>query len=115
MIERRRRDFFVVAVVAVLSLWPASCRRAAAPAPPVATPTVTMNRDKAALGSPVDLTYKFAVAADARLAEDYRVMVHVVDVDDQLIFALDHNPPVPTSQWKPGQTIEYTRTEFIPI
>src|SRR5438034_3344357 len=54
MIERRRRDFFVVAVVAVLSLWPASCRRAAAPAPPVATPTVTMTRDKAALGSPVD-------------------------------------------------------------
>jgi hypothetical protein len=32
-----------------------------------------------------------------------------------MIFALDHDPPVPTSRWKPGQTIEYTRTEFIPI
>ena len=115
MIERRGRDFIAAAALAILSLGPASCRRAAAPVPAVATPSVTMSRDKAAIASPVDLTYKFAVAADSRLNEDYRVMVHVVDVDDQLIFALDHNPPVPTSQWKPGQTIEYTRTEFIPI
>src|SRR5207248_1867126 len=42
-------------------------------------------------------------------------MVHVVDADEQLIFAFDHNPPVPTTQWKPGQTIEYTDTVFIPI
>jgi hypothetical protein len=27
----------------------------------------------------------------------------------------DHTPPVPTTQWKPGQTVEYTRTVFIPI
>jgi hypothetical protein len=32
-----------------------------------------------------------------------------------MIFALDHNPPVPTSRWKAGQTIEYARTEFIPL
>ena len=27
----------------------------------------------------------------------------------------DHEPPVPTSQWKPGQTVEYTRTRFVPV
>ena len=44
-----------------------------------------------------------------------RAMVHVVDADEELIFAFDHTPDVPTSQWKPGQTIEYTKTVFIPI
>ncbi len=24
-------------------------------------------------------------------------------------------PPIPTTQWKPGQTIEYTRTVFVPV
>jgi hypothetical protein len=92
-----------------------ACRRKEAPAPAVATPSVSLNHDKAPLGSPIDITYKFVVANDAHFAEDYRVLVHVVDADDELIFAFDHNPPVPTSQWKPGQTIEYTKTEFIPI
>ena len=27
----------------------------------------------------------------------------------------DHDPPVPTTQWKPGQVVEYTRTVFIPV
>jgi hypothetical protein len=55
------------------------------------------------------------VANDAKFTEDLRVMVHVVDADEELIFAFDHNPPVPTTQWKPGQTVEYTRTVFVPI
>jgi len=99
----------------VLLVWSVSCRRAAPSGPSVATPAVTLNRDQAPLGSPIDLTYRFEVAADAHLTDDYRVMVHVVDVDDQMIFAFDHAPAVPTRQWKPGQTIEYTRTEFIPV
>jgi hypothetical protein len=99
----------------VLVVWSASCGPATPPEPPVVTPTVTIDRNRAPLGSPVELTYKFLVAPDAHFDEDYRVLVHVVDVDGQMMFALDHNPPVPTRQWKAGQTIEYTRTEFIPI
>ena len=104
--------------LAALALWTsgaAACRRKEVPAPPLATPSVSLSHDKAPLGSPIDITYKFVVASDARFAEDYRVMVHVVDADEELIFAFDHNPPVPTTQWKPGQTVEYTRTVFIPI
>jgi hypothetical protein len=92
-----------------------ACRRKEAPAPPMATPSVTVSHEKTPLGSPVDLTYKFVVASDAKFTEDLRVMVHVVDADEELIFAFDHNPPIPTSQWKPGQTIEYTKTVFVPI
>jgi hypothetical protein len=111
----RRSVALGLATLTILTSGAAACRRKEPPAPPLATPTVRLSHDKAPLGSPIDITYKFVVANDARFAEDYRVMVHVVDADEELIFAFDHNPPVPTTQWKPGQTIEYTRTVFIPI
>ena len=47
--------------------------------------------------------------------EDYRVFVHVVDSDGERMWDDDHNPPMPTTQWKPGQTVEYTRTIFVPV
>jgi hypothetical protein len=92
-----------------------ACRRKEPPAPPMATPSVRLSHDKTPLGSPIDITYKFVVAPDAKFTEDLRVMVHVVDADEELIFAFDHNPPVPTTQWKAGQTVEYTKTVFVPI
>lgn len=102
-----------LAVVAVcLSLG--ACRRKEAPAPPVATPSVTVNRDRAPIGSPIQITYKFVVAPDAKFDHDYHVMLHVVDTDEELMWTDDHLPPTPTSQWKPGQTIQYTRTVFVP-
>ena len=104
-----------VAVSVVAGMVGTACRRKPAPAPPMATASLRLSHDRAPLGSPLEMTYKFVVAGDARFTEDYRVMVHVVDGDGELIFTFDHNPPTPTSQWKPGQTIEYTRTEFIPI
>ncbi len=81
----------------------------------MATPSVTLARPSAPLGSPLDITYKFVVAPDAHFEQDYRVMVHVVDISDELIWTDDHNPPTPTTQWKPGQTVEYVRTIFVPI
>ena len=111
---RRSIVLGVAALVATTSALTA-CRRKDAPAPPVATPSLTLSHEKAPLGSPIDIHYKFVVANDAHFAEDYRVMVHVVDADEQLIFAFDHAAPVPPTQWKPGQTVEYTKTVFIPI
>ncbi|MCU1383621.1 MAG: hypothetical protein JWL71_2318 [Acidobacteria bacterium] len=104
-----------LAVLVLVSSGLAACRRKEPAAPPMATPSVTLSHDKTPLGSPIDITYKFVVAPDARFTEDLRAMVHVVDADDELIFAFDHNPPIPTSQWKPGQTVEYTKTVFVPI
>ncbi len=100
--------------VAALAASLAACRKKQAPAPPVATPSVTINHDRAPIGSPVEITYKFVVAPDAKFDQDYRVMVHVVDTDEELMWTDDHNPPTPTTQWKPGQTVQYTRTVFVP-
>jgi len=79
------------------------------------TPSVTISRPKVVLGTPVDMTYKFVVAPDAKFTADERVMVHFGDQDDQLMYTDDHDPPKPTTQWKPGETIEYTRTFFTPV
>jgi hypothetical protein len=43
------------------------------------------------------------------------VFVHFVDADEELMWTDDHDPPTPTSSWKPGQTVEYNRTIFVPI
>src|SRR5438552_4170239 len=92
------------------------CHRREVPEPGVATPSVTLQRDKVPLGSPIDVTYKFVVAPDAPpFKEAFRVFVGVVDSDGQLMWADDHYPEIPTTEWTPNQTITYTRTVFVPI
>lgn len=81
----------------------------------MATPSLTIKPAKVPLGYPVDMTYKFVVAADAKFTKDYRVMVHFITPDDVMMYTDDHDPPTPTSSWKPGQTIEYTRRFFTPV
>jgi hypothetical protein len=109
-----RRLALCVAVLvsaAVLS----SCHKKDEGGTPVATATVTLNHDRAPAGSPIEITYKFVVAAGAAFPQDYRVMAHVVDTDEELMWTDDHSPTPPTTQWKPGQTVEYTRTVFVPL
>jgi hypothetical protein len=101
--------------VVALSAAATGCRKAAPAEAAVATPSIRVNHNRAAAGSPIDLTYRFVVAKDAKITGDYRVMLHVVDTDEELMWTDDHNPPVPTSTWKPGETVEYTRTIFVPV
>jgi hypothetical protein len=101
--------------VVALSAAAQGCRQAAPAEAAVATPSLRVNHTRAAAGSPIDLTYTFVVAKDAKITGDYRVMLHVVDTDEELMWTDDHNPPVPTSAWKPGETVEYTRTIFVPV
>ena len=65
---------------------------------------VSLSRPKVALGSPVEVTYKFTVAPDAPSLGQRRVFVHFLDADEELMWTDDHDPPTPTSEWKPGQT-----------
>ena len=76
---------------------------------------VQLSRPRVALGSPVDVTYRFTVAADAAPLGTRKVFAHFVDVDGEQMWTDDHDPPTPTSAWKPGQTIEYSRTVFAPV
>jgi hypothetical protein len=82
--------------------------------PAAATPSLTFNRDRAPIGSAVTLTYKFAVAPGAKIDKDYWVFVHVLDPEGEQMWTDDHQPPVPTTKWTGGQTVEYTRTIFVP-
>src|SRR5687768_7419519 len=91
-----------------------SCSRKEEAGTPVATPSLAVGRERVAIGSPLKLTYKFQVAPDARFDGDYIVFVHILDPEGEKLWDDDHTPPVPTSQWKPGQTVEYTRTIFVP-
>jgi len=103
-----------IAVVAMaLAGGSAACSKKEDKAPPVATPTFTASKARIGLGGPVDLTFQFDVIAP--ITEDYRVLVHLVNPDGDTIWIDDHDPVVPTSQWKPGQKIQYTRQRFMPV
>jgi hypothetical protein len=104
-----------IVLLAAAALYAAACGGGEPETPAVATPTVTVNHTQAPAGSPLEITYKFVVAENATFKEDYRVFVHVIDVDEERMWDADHDPAIPTSQWKPGQTIEYKRTIFVPV
>ncbi|MBI4477995.1 MAG: hypothetical protein HY654_12530 [Acidobacteria bacterium] len=82
---------------------------------PVASVSAKFNTTRPPLGSPVEVAYRWVVAPNARFDEDYHVMVHFLDADEELMWTDDHVPPRPTTRWTPGETIEYTRTMFIPV
>lgn len=111
MTQARRLALFTI----IVALAATACGRREDTDPPVATPTVTLARRDVALGSPLDVTYRFVVPPDAPpFADDYWVFVHFLDADEELMWTDDHPPPTPTRQWKPGATVEYTRTIFVP-
>lgn len=79
--------------------------------------SLSLSKPSVALGSALDLTYKFQVAADAKPPSgDYRVFVHLNREDGTTIWNDDHELPEAfrTSHWQPNQVFEYTRTRFVP-
>jgi hypothetical protein len=91
-----------------------ACSSKAPDEPAVATPSLSLNHERVPIGSPLKLTYKFTVAPNASFDGDYTVFVHVLDPEGERLWTDDHVPPTPTSTWKPGQVIEYSRTVFVP-
>ena len=108
------RGIRAASVLAALTLTLAGCGEPEDTTPPVGNLQVSLSRPKVALGSPIEVTYKFTVAPDAPPLGQRRVFAHFLDADDELMWTDDHDPPTPTAEWKPGQTIEYTRSMFIP-
>ena len=105
----------LLAATMMLGLAVTACGPKEDTAAPVATPTVTFNHTRVPLGSPVDVTYRFQLAPGAKISKNFRVMVHFLDADDEMMWTDDHNPPVPTSQWTAEKAVEYTRTVFVPF
>ena len=104
----------LVLVFAALAVTLAGCGEPEDTTPPVGNLQVSLSRPKVALGSPIEVTYKFTVAPNAPAFGQRRVFAHFLDADDELMWTDDHDPPTPTTEWKSGQTIEYTRSMFIP-
>ena len=109
----RRRVGALVALSGILGALSACSSKD--DAPPLATVSVTLNKPAAALGSPIDITYRFQVAPAASFDGNYRVFMHMLDSDGVNRWSDDHDPPTKTTEWKPGQVVEYTRTSFIPV
>jgi hypothetical protein len=109
---RTGRLFFSLCLVGTVCVS-SSCSEPEDTSPAAAQAEVALERTRVAQGSPVDLTYRFKVSEPPSSA--YRVFVHVVDADEELMWTDDHEPPTPTSGWKAGETIEYTRTMFVPM
>ncbi len=66
--------------------------------------------ESAALGEPLDIGYEWTPASDfGAPADDYRIFVHMIDPDGNILLQDDHYPPQPTSQWRGGQAEEYRR------
>jgi hypothetical protein len=90
-----------------------SCGQAEDTSPAIATAEVALERNRVAQGSPVDMTYRFQPAQP--ISSAHRVFVHVLDVDEELMWTDDHEPATATTAWMPGQTVEYSRTMFVPM
>ena len=83
---------------------------------PIAMATVGLSRSSVPLGAPLELNIRFDIAPEAAPPSgDYRVLVHFLDSNEELLWTEDHDPPVPTSQWTSGQSIEYTRRITVPM
>ena len=83
--------------------------------PAVARPSVGLSRSALPLGAPLEMTLRFDVSPTAPpLAKDYRVMVHFLFDNGELMRAYDHDPPTPTRLWGPGRSVTYTRRLFVP-
>jgi hypothetical protein len=116
LVSRRSIELTLAAlIVAPLALGSTGCSSGQSTDAPLATPGFTPSRARAPLGSPIEVTYRFTVAPNAKFDESYKVFVHFMDSDDELMWSDDHTPPTPTTQWQPGQTVEYKRTIFVPV
>ena len=99
------------ALLATLAL-PVGC---APPPEPVAVVRLMVDRGHVPLGASLDLTIQFDVAPDFELlSENYRVFVQLYDNEERVLWTVEHEPPVATSEWLPGQSIRYTERIRIP-
>jgi hypothetical protein len=109
----RRERGAVIAFAAIVALMPA-CRKKPVEINPI-TPSFSVNRQRAPLGSAVEVTYTWALDQNAKKVGDYRALVHFLDPHKTVLFTDDHVPTPPPSSWEPGKTYTYKRTVFIPV
>ena len=113
MTASSRHAVQIIAGLAI-ALTSIACDRGTPP-PPIASASLSIGKPRLPLGAPVDITYRFELLPSASINGDYRVLVHVKNAAGDVLWQDDHDPPQPTSTWKSGQAVEYTRTRFVPV
>ena len=108
------RTYASLAFVGAVCLLSYACGGVAQPA--IGTITLGVDRVNAPLGAPLEFNIRFDLAPDlAPLTEDYRVLLHILGSDEELLWAEDHDPPVPTTQWQANQPVEYKHRIQVPM
>jgi hypothetical protein len=113
MMHRRERGAVFALVAATVALIPA-CGKKPVEINPI-TPSFSVNRQRAPLGSAVEVTYTWVLDQNAKKVGDYRALVHFLDPHKTVLFTDDHVPTPPPSSWEAGKTYTYKRTVFIPV
>ncbi len=104
---------WILASAALLTV--AACASPAEDAPAVASVAVALAPDQAAIGTPIEVRYRFEALPGVPMPPGpHIVFVHAVDSSGRMAWTDDHEPPVPTERWQAGSPVEYTRTMFIP-
>src|SRR5580765_7460772 len=112
---RRSWGWGLVASVAVGAMLLPACRRKPAEVNPI-QPALKVNRDRAPLGSAIEVTYSWSLEAGAKkIPPGYRAFVHFLDSHKVVLFTDDHVPTPAPESWEAGKTYSYSRTVFIPI
>ena len=102
-----------LSLLGTLVLFVVGC---AAPGVPVATVAVGLSRATVPQGGPLEASFRFTTSPQLEAIEDdYQVLVHFLDDENVMMWSDDHAPPVPTSTWRPDQTISYTRRVMVPM
>lgn len=105
----RSRHIFAFIVLALLAWCGCSTEHA------TIVPKLQINKKSAEMGTPIEVTYSFSTKKDyVPLKKDLTVFVHFLDPKGNIRFQDDHQPPKPTSTWRPNGNYNYTRTLFIP-
>jgi hypothetical protein len=112
----RRPVVSLLAIVAAVLPILSGCRSRRSVEANDITASFQVNRNRAPLGSALEVTYKFSTGANfKKLSEDYRAFVQFRDSGSRMLFQDDHTPVPSPSTWEAGKTYEYTRTVFIPV
>ena len=83
---------------------------------PVARVDMSLRRSDISIGGPLSMTIHFGVLPEFQASEqNLRVLLHFVDSTGKLMWADDHEPVLPTSEWERGQKISYDRNVRVPL
>jgi hypothetical protein len=103
-----------VLVLAASACLPACSRKKPAEINPI-TPAFTVNRQRAPLGSAIEVTYTWTLDPSAKkLPQDYRALVHSGRPRHSAVHRRPRADAAVTS-WGARQAYSYSRTVFIPV